>query len=131
MDISRRNLLAGGVGLAGASVWSGVLQGSEKAPNAPRDAIVLVAEIKAKAGEEEAVKKALQIMGPPTRKEEGCLCYNLHQSSKDATQFMFYEQWVDQDALKAHGQTPHMKAMREAIKGRVEKGGATRYELIA
>ena len=80
-----------------------------------------MAEIQVKAGEEEAVKKALLAMVSPTRKEPGCLCYNLHQSKKDKTVFMFYEQWASQAAFDAHGKTPHMAAMRQAIDGKVEK----------
>lgn len=96
----------------------------------PEDAIILVAELKVKAGEEEAVKKSLLAMVGATRKEPGCLCYNLHQSKKDPTEFMFYEQWASQAALDAHGKSPHMAAMRQAIEGKVESGGATSYQYL-
>ena len=57
------------------------------------------------------MKEALLALVEPTRKEPGCLCYNLHQSKADPTQFMFYEQWASKEALDAHGKTPHMKAL--------------------
>jgi quinol monooxygenase YgiN len=66
----------------------------------------------------------------PTRKEPGCLGYNLHQSKSDKTQFMFYEQWASKEALAAHGQMPYMKALGGNLKGRTEKGGVTFYELL-
>jgi len=100
-------------------------------PKIPDDAIILIAELKAKPGAEEAVKKALIAMVAPTRKEKGCLCYNLHQSEKDAATFVFYEQWANQKALGTHGKSAHMRAMRAATHGKVAKGGATRYRLLA
>ena len=99
----------------------------EDAPKKKEEKKDIFAEL---LGEEDAVKAALLAMVEPTRKEAGCLCYNLHQSTKDKTEFMFYEQWANQEALKAHGKTPHMNAMRQAIKGRMEKGGATSYTLL-
>jgi quinol monooxygenase YgiN len=93
--------------------------------------IVLTAAVKAKAGQEEAVKEVLLAMVQPTRQEAGCLCYNLHQSKSDPTQFMFYEQWASKEALDAHGKTPHMKAMGAGLKGKTDKGGGvTFYELL-
>ena len=67
----------------------------------------------------------------PTRKEPGCLAYNLHQSKADKTQFMFYEQWASKEALDAHGKMPYMKALGGKLKGHTEKGGGvTFYELL-
>ena len=62
-------------------------------------------------------------MVAPTRKEEGCLCYNLHVSTRNPADFMFYEQWASQESLAAHGMTGHMQAMREATRGKM--GGRT------
>jgi len=43
---------------------------------------------------------------------------------------MFYEQWASKEALDAHGKTPHLQALGEKLKDRVEKGGMTFYELL-
>ncbi len=129
MKISRRTLLASGTALAGSSVWRGetTVAGAE----VPKDAVILTAMVKAKAGEETAVKEALLSLVGPTRKEPGCLCYNLHQSKTDPTQFMFYEQWASKEALDAHGKTPHMKALGGKLKDKTDKGGGVvLYELL-
>lgn len=132
MKINRRTLLASGTALAGFSYLGGEIQ-AEDAGNAkvPDDAIILTAIVKAKPDEVEAVKEALLSMVEPTRQEPGCLCYNLHQSKSDPTQFMFYEQWASKEAFDAHGKTPHMKALGGKLKGKTDKGGgATFYELL-
>ena len=129
MKINRRTLLASGTALAG---WS-VLRGETTVAGAevPKDAVILTAMVKAKAGEEAAVKEALLSLVGPTRKEPGCLCYNLHQSKTDPTQFMFYEQWASKEALAAHGKTPHMKALGGKLKDKTDKGGGVvLYELL-
>jgi quinol monooxygenase YgiN len=132
--MNRRRLLTGSLSLAAVPCLGGLstnlLAGEVATAEMPEKGIILVAELKAKTGQEQAVKDALVAMVEPTRKEEGCLCYNLHESKDDKTQFMFYEQWASQAALDAHGKTPHMKAMQKGIAGRLEKGGATGYQLL-
>lgn len=132
MEINRRTLLASGTALAGLAVLRGetAAQGAGHA-EVPAGAVILTAMVKAKPGQEEAVKEALMSMVEPTRKEPGCLCYNLHQSKADPTLFMFYEQWASQDALDAHGKTPHMKALGGKLKDKTDKGGGVVfYELL-
>jgi quinol monooxygenase YgiN len=129
--VTRRGLLAGGAAMAAIPLLTGELQGGPIAKQEmPKEGAILVAMVKAKPGEEEAVKQALLSLVEPTRKEPGCLCYNLHQSKADKAQFMFYEQWASKDALTAHGKTPHMKALGAKLKGRTEKGGAASYDLL-
>ncbi len=130
MKISRRGVMVAGLGVLGAGVLATPGLADVEKSEVPEDAIILVAELQVKAGEEVAVKEALLAMVSPTRKEPGCLCYNLHQSKKDKTVFMFYEQWASQAALDAHGKTPHMAAMRQAIDGKIEKGEATPYQYL-
>lgn len=131
MKMTRRKLLAGSAAAAALPcLASPLVAGDVPEATVPKDAVIVLAQVKAKEGEEEAVRKTLVAMVEPTRKEKGCICYNLHQSTVDPTQFMFYEQWGCKDSLDAHGKTAHMKAMQEGLKGRVEKGGATFFRLI-
>jgi len=97
----------------------------------PSGAVIILAQLKAKEGQQKAVREALVEMVAPTRREQGCLCYNLHVSEKDPAQFMFYEQWASGEALKTHGQSEHMKRMQEKIKGRLDKGSGTRFKMLA
>ncbi|MDR2015259.1 MAG: antibiotic biosynthesis monooxygenase [Azoarcus sp.] len=69
--------------------------------------IKVVAQFFIKSGE---VEKAL-ILGKKlvldTRKENGCVSYELCQSLKDDANIAFIEEWENQAALDAHFQTPH------------------------
>ena len=131
MQINRRTLLAGGAALTAVPCLGGeaMAEGVAK-PDMAKEGIILTAMVKAKPGQEEAVKEVLVALVEPTRKESGCLCYNLHQSKSDKTQFMFYEQWASKEALDAHGKTPHMKALGGKLKDKTDKGGVVFYELL-
>ena len=131
MEINRRTLLASGAVAAVWPVLNREAHGADAAPEAvPEGAVILTATVRAKAGEEDAVKEALLSLVEPTRQEPGCVCYNLHQSKKEKGHFMFYEIWANQEALDAHGKTDHMRALGGKLKGRTEKGEVVVFELL-
>lgn len=70
----------------------------------------VVARIKAKAGMEEKVKEELLALVAPTRKEPGCLNYDLHQALDDQSLFVFYENWLSKKDLDEHLQMPYLQA---------------------
>ncbi|MBK0329426.1 antibiotic biosynthesis monooxygenase [Rhodobacteraceae bacterium F11138] len=57
---------------------------------------------------------AIQMM-QATRKEQGCHVYEFSQLVETPNRFRVYEEWEDAAALKAHGETAHMAAFREAL----------------
>lgn len=44
-----------------------------------------------------------------TKKESGCIEYNLFIDKKDKTHFIFIEEWVDHQALDAHCASEHFR----------------------
>ena len=57
-----------------------------------------------------------------TRKEEGCVRYELFLSSEDDVTLQFVEEWSDLDSLRAHVKTPHLAAFTEQRKNSVVEG---------
>jgi quinol monooxygenase YgiN len=51
-----------------------------------------------------------------TRKEKGCILYDLHESMTDVARFVFVEQWETMEDLMAHGSNEHMKPWRAVVK---------------
>ena len=51
-----------------------------------------------------------------TRKEKGCILYDLHESTTDPARFVFVEQWETMEDLTAHGSKDHMKPWRRKVK---------------
>ena len=73
--------------------------------------IVVIAELHARAGQEEELEQVLRKMIAPTREEAGCIRYELNKSLSDPAVFVFYERWRDQAALDEHLKTPHMSVL--------------------
>jgi quinol monooxygenase YgiN len=73
--------------------------------------ITVVATFQAKPGKEAELKKALIGLVAPTRKEAGCINYDLHASPDDPARFLFHENWTSQAHLDAHLQSAHIRAL--------------------
>jgi quinol monooxygenase YgiN len=76
----------------------------------------VVAEQFAQPGKEEELKKHLLALVAPTRKEAGCLLYELHQDHSAPGHFVFFENWESKEALERHIKTPHMAAFQTVEK---------------
>ncbi len=74
--------------------------------------VSVVAKLKAKVGQEEQVKRELIKLVEATRKEKGCLNYDLHVDTEDPRTFIFYENWVSRMALANHMETEHFLHLR-------------------
>jgi quinol monooxygenase YgiN len=71
--------------------------------------MVVVAVFRARQGHEPALEDALRAMLQPTRREPGCLNYDLHRGHDDPGLFFFHETWVSADHHAAHLKTPHVQ----------------------
>jgi len=72
-------------------------------------AFVVLARWVAKPGEEEAVAAAIDALLEPSRAEPGMLVYQPHRDPSDPRVFVLYEQYVDEDAYRAHGESDHFR----------------------
>jgi quinol monooxygenase YgiN len=68
----------------------------------------VVAHIRAKPETVDEVRALLSGLVDPTRREPGCITYDLLQNHEDPTDFTFVEEWTGADALAAHFETAHM-----------------------
>jgi quinol monooxygenase YgiN len=73
--------------------------------------VTVVATFQARPGKETELRAALMGLLAPTRKETGCLNYDLHQAPDDPAKFLFHENWTTKAALDAHLQSPQIKAL--------------------
>jgi quinol monooxygenase YgiN len=96
-----------------------LLKFSEKRPAMSK--ITVVAKLVAKKNFVEAVKDELLKLIPPTRKESGCIEYNLHQDNLNPALFIFYEIWDSAASLEMHICTDHYKAYARALDGIIDE----------
>ena len=59
-------------------------------------------------------RELLALVGP-TRKEAGCLCYDLHVDENDDSLFFFYERWASKEAHAAHDKTAHVTHIKAVL----------------
>ena len=76
--------------------------------------IYVIATLRVKPGKLSQLLDAAKLVIAGTRKEEGCLFYDLHQSVSDPDQVVFVERWTSREALGKHFEQPHMATWRAA-----------------
>ncbi|RBP48765.1 putative quinol monooxygenase [Arenicella xantha] len=82
--------------------------------------LTIVARIVAKPAQTDLVKSALVHLIEPTRKEQGCIRYDLHQDNEEPSVFVFYESWESRELWQEHMNNDHLKAYIEATDGAVD-----------
>jgi quinol monooxygenase YgiN len=73
--------------------------------------LTVVAQVKAQPGKEAEVRQLLLSLVAPSRKDAGCLDYDLHQATDNPTMFLFHENWTSKAHLDAHLQKPDLQAV--------------------
>jgi quinol monooxygenase YgiN len=82
-----------------------------------------------KAGLADEVESLLLEMREHTRREPGCLQYDVHRT--EDSHLVLYERYVDAEAIEHHHATPHYRELvRERGLAMVERRQITRCELL-
>jgi quinol monooxygenase YgiN len=85
--------------------------------------IVVTSTFKSVPGKRASVLELARPCIEATRKEKGCVRYELFVSFEDDVTMQFIEEWADLDSLRAHMKSSHLLAFKEQRKGIVEEGG--------
>jgi quinol monooxygenase YgiN len=75
----------------------------------PQETVHVVATFVAAAGKEEELERVLSALVEPTRREPGCLRYDLTRAFDGSGEFVFIEEWGSVATLDAHGQSAHVR----------------------
>lgn len=73
----------------------------------PKEAVSLIVILRAREGQETLLEAELRALVGPTRKEEGCLRYDLHRSIDTPGALLLHEVWTSREAHTGHTHTPH------------------------
>ncbi len=88
--------------------------------------VTIIATLYAKAGQEDALAARMQEMTIETRKEAGCILYELQRSNEDPREFIMVEYWRDAEAVALHDASAHMAALVADLPALVERPVAVR-----
>lgn len=83
-----------------------------KDPKKPFAMLVMV-NVKEGAGAKFEAAFAKAVKG--SRKEKGCIAYDLNQDPKKPTSYMVYERWQNLAALEGHMKTEHITALLKEL----------------
>jgi len=78
-----------------------------KANKLPKGAVTLMVTLRAKDGQQLLLEAELRALVGPTRKEEGCLQYDLHAAADHLGAYLLHEVWASREHHLAHTRTPH------------------------
>ncbi|MFO0929064.1 MAG: putative quinol monooxygenase [Gemmataceae bacterium] len=81
----------------------------------------LIVHLQVKKGQEAALLKAARPAIIGTRKEPGCVAYELHQDLEHPTRFVFFEKWKTVEDLRQHLQMPYLKTFGATL-GKATEG---------
>ncbi len=77
--------------------------------------VTVIAELRAKPGQEAEVRRRLLSLVEPSRSHSGCINYDLHQSVEDSASFMFHENWCSKAELEQHLDQSEVKTVLGSI----------------
>jgi len=80
---------------------------SSRTGKLPKEAVTLIVILRAKEGQDVLLEAELRALIPPTRREDGCLTYDLHRSTEIPGTFLLHEVWASREHHRLHMNTPH------------------------
>ncbi len=73
----------------------------------PRGAVTLVVVLRPREGQDLLLEAELKALIAPSRREEGCLAYELHRSVDPPNAYLLHEIWLTREAHTMHTRSPH------------------------
>lgn len=92
--------------------------------------LIVIAAITAAPGKRDAFIQAAQPCIAATRKEDGCLHYELLASTENADALLYYERWASREALEWHQVSEHMKTFRQLRKEQGLEGDPVKVDIF-
>lgn len=80
---------------------------TRKGGKLPKKAVTLAVILRPRDGQDLMLEAELRALIAPTRKEEGCLRYDLHRSVEGPGAFLLHEIWETREHHTAHTKTDH------------------------
>ena len=85
----------------------------------PPDTVRVVARITARSDRVEEVRALLISLIEPTRREAGCMKYELLQNRDDPADFTFVEEWESDPTYASHAASEHIREVGPMLRGKL------------
>ena len=71
--------------------------------------VTVVVRLNAKPGKNAQARQELFSLLAPTRAEQGCINFDMHEAPNGPSMLLFHENWTSENDLKRHFKTLHLK----------------------
>ena len=75
----------------------------------------IIGTVVAKPAKRDELMRILAARVAPTRAESGCINYDFHCDKSDPNVFVFYENFVNKEALEDHLKKAHLKPLMDRL----------------
>jgi quinol monooxygenase YgiN len=93
--------------------------------------IVVIGRVKTDADKREALIRVGEAVAAASRAEAGCISYRLYEATDLENEFVFVEEWKDQQALELHFGTPHIAEFMQAIPATITAPPDVKFHTVA
>ncbi len=83
--------------------------------------LTVIATVKVKTDQRDFVRDEIIKLLVPTRQEEGCMNYFLHEDNANPNCFVMYETWANRELWQKHLESTHMQVYKKATEDSVEE----------
>src|SRR6202007_1213855 len=80
---------------------------SSKNGKLSKDAVTLIVLLKSREGQEPLLEAELRALVGPTRREDGCITYDLHRGLEAGGVFLLHVVWATREHHRLHTRTPY------------------------
>ena len=80
---------------------------ARKMSKLPKEALTIIVLLRSKEGQHLLLEAEIRAFLGPTRKEDGCMQYDLHHSVDHPGLYLLHEVWATREDHSAHTKTPH------------------------
>ncbi|MFZ0039670.1 MAG: putative quinol monooxygenase [Solirubrobacteraceae bacterium] len=93
--------------------------------------IVVVGRVRSDPDRRAELVRIGQAVAAASRSEPGCISYRLYEDTEREHEFVFVEEWEDDEALQRHFATPHIAEFMRAISAAIVAPPDVRFHTVA
>ena len=93
--------------------------------------IVVVGRVVTDADRRADLIRIGQTVAAASREEDGCISYRLYEDTEIENEFVFIEEWENDEALQRHFATPHIAVFMGSILGAIVGPPDVQFHTIA
>ncbi len=93
--------------------------------------IVVVGRVTSDGEKRDALIEVAQAVARASRAEDGCVSYRFYEDTELGNEFVFVEEWADQQALDRHFATDHIAVFMRSIPATITSPPDVKFHTIA